>query len=133
MKIFLDTNFIIDWLFREEYKSSCVMLLEKGDNLGYKFAVSFLSLANLAYIARKQPKNLLYGNLQKICNLFEIVPNNKQHILQAIKLDAYDYEDALQYTFAIDAGCQCIISRNEKDFYFSEIPVMSASDFLNKF
>lgn len=30
MKIFLDTNFIIDYLIREEYKASCEQLLSIG-------------------------------------------------------------------------------------------------------
>lgn len=130
MRIFLDTNFIIDWLFREDYKTSCEQLLDKGDLKGYKFIVSFLSIANLAYIARKQPKDLLYSNLTKICELFEIVSNNRQHIIEAIRTDSSDYEDALQYVTAIDAKCDYIISRNKKDFTFSKIPVLSANEFL---
>lgn len=131
MKIFLDTNFIIDWLFRDEYKSVCKQLLDKGNLLGYQFAISFLSLANLAYIARKQPKHILYNNLLEICQLFEIIPNNRQHIIDAVKLNATDFEDALQYQSAIDANCQYIISRNVRDFKFSKIPIMSASEFLD--
>lgn len=38
MKIFLDTNFIIDWLFREEYKTDCEQLLKIGDVRGFRFA-----------------------------------------------------------------------------------------------
>lgn len=133
MKIFLDTNFIIDWLFREEYKTACEQLLVIGDQRNIRFAVSFLSLANMAYIARKQPKELLYSNLSKLCTLFEIIANNKEHILRAINMGASDYEDALQYSSAIEAGCDCIITRNSKDFQFSEIPVMSATEFMEKF
>lgn len=133
MKLFLDTNFIIDWLFREEYKADCEELLKIGDIRGFRFAVSFLSLANLAYIARKQPKELLYANLIKLCNVFEIVPNDRNHIIHAIQTNAYDYEDALQYASAIDAVCECIISRNGKDFRFSAIPVMTATEFIQSY
>lgn len=132
MKIFLDTNFIIDWLFREEYKVSCERLLEIGNLKGYKFAVSFLSLANIAYIARKQPKEILNRCLTQVCKLFEIVPNNMTQVLESIKLDPPDFEDGLQYVSAIDAECDYIISRNCKDFTFSKIPVMPASEFLEK-
>lgn len=131
MKLFLDTNFLADWLFRDEYKTDCERLLKLGELHKYTFAVSFLSLANLAYIARKQPKSLLYSNLINICNMFEVVANNKSHLLKAISVNPRDYEDAIQYAAAVDAGCDCIISRNEKDFEFSEIPVFSTADFLN--
>ena len=36
----------------------------------------------------------------------------------------------LQYQAAKDANCDCIITRNEKDFVFSDIPVMSPASYL---
>lgn len=40
-RIFLDTNFIIDFLLREEYKPACIDLLAKGKENGYRFYISF--------------------------------------------------------------------------------------------
>ena len=132
-KIFLDTNFIADYLLREEYKILCQEFLAEGRRKKMKFYVSFLSVANFAYIARKLPQELLYGYLKVIGELFNIVDNNKKQLIKAIEIEASDFEDALQYRCAKDAGCDCIITRNQKDFAFSDLPVLSASEYLEKY
>ena len=48
---------------------------------------------------------------------------------EAIAMMASDFEDSLQYRAAVDSKCDCIITRNQKDFSFSEIPVMSAAEY----
>lgn len=42
-----------------------------------------------------------------------------------------DIEDAMQYYAAIQTGCDCIITRNKKDFTKSDIPVMPPKEFLD--
>ncbi len=129
-RIFLDTNFLIDYLLRDEFKQQSRRFLEEGIKRNYKFYVSFLSVANFAYIVRKLPKDELCKHILTICELFEIVENNVTHIKQALQLLSKDFEDSLQYEAALENGCEIIITRNEKDFKFSEITVCSASDYL---
>lgn len=131
-KIFLDTNFIVDYFVRESYGSDAEKVLSLGKMNDYKFYISYLTVANFAYILRKMPKNSLVEMLTKICCLFEIVQNDKEQITSALQIGADDFEDALQYQAAISAGCNCIITRNQKDFGFSKIIVLSASEFLTK-
>lgn len=126
-KIFLDTNFVIDYLLREEWKPICQELLARGIRSKKKFYISYLTVANFAYIARKLPKDILYYKLDLLLSLFIVEDNTNRQIKRAIGLKAKDFEDALQYQTAIDADCDCIITRNEQDFGFSTIPVMSAS------
>ena len=132
-KIFLDTNFIIDFILREDYRPTCKKLLDKGDLNGKWFYVSFLSVVNFAYIARKVPKDQLYRYLQLISDSFIILDHNKDQLDKAISLKAKDFEDALQFQCAKQAGCECIITRNKKDFGFSDIPLFTAEEFLAEF
>lgn len=132
-KLFLDTNFLADYLLRPEYKPLCQEFLAEGRRRKIRFYVSFLSVANFAYIARKLPANMLYGYLKVIVELFNVVENNVKQLTKALTLNASDFEDALQYRCAKDAGCDCIITRNQKDFAFSDIPVLSASEYLEKY
>ena len=132
-KLFLDTNFIIDYLLREEFKNDSQQFLAEGSKRKCKFYISFLSVANFAYIARKLSTTELYRYLSALSNLFIIIPNTDSQIKSAIDLQASYFEDALQYQAALDAGCECIITRNEKDFGFSQIPVSSASDFVDRY
>lgn len=128
-RIFLDTNFIIDLLLREEYKLDSQVFLAEGIRKGYIFYISFLSVANFAYIARKMSKEKLYSHLQAILDLFKVVDCNSSQLSKAIAFASSDFEDNLQYQAAKDAKCSFIITRNGKDFDFSDIPVMSAKSY----
>lgn len=131
-KIFLDTNFIIDYFVREDYNGVSEQLLSLGKN-NLKFYISYLTVANFAYIVRKMPKDLVVSMIQRICETFKIVKNTKEQLERNVILNPSDFEDGLQYQAAIDAGCDCIITRNKKDFESSQIPVMDALEFLQKF
>lgn len=129
-RIFLDTNFVIDYLLRSEYKLLCQDFLAKGALDGWKFYVSALTIANFAYIARKYDKASLYSHLRTLAKIFEIVDLTVTEIDMSIAMKANDFEDALQYHCALNTGCSVIITRNGKDFGFSKIPVMSAAEYL---
>lgn len=131
-KIFLDTNFLVDYILRNEHKALCENFLEDGIKKGRRFYISFLSVANFAYIARRLPSDILYHHLTMISELFNIIENNKIQLDNTILLKAKDFEDGLQYFNAKAKKCECIITRNQKDFYFSDIPVLSAQEFLDR-
>lgn len=129
-KIFLDTNFLIDLMLRDEYKSICKRVLDIGFQYHMWFYISFLSVANYAYIARKRPQEELHEDIRLIIESFIVFAQNKEQIEKAISLRPKDFEDALQFQCAKQAGCECIITRNKKDFSFSDIPVFTAEEFL---
>lgn len=130
-KVFLDTNFIIDYFVREDFNGASEQLLTLGKN-NLKFYISYLTVANFAYIVRKMPKDVVVSMIQRICETFRIVKNTKEQIERNVMLNPVDFEDGLQYQAAMDAGCDCIITRNQKDFTFAEIPVMDATEFLRE-
>ncbi len=128
-KIFLDTNIVLDLLMREEYKAQIRDLIRScADDELY---VSYLTVANAAYIMRKYSKEELNDNLNLILELFEIIPNDKHQIEKAIKTNGSDFEDILQYQSAKSVQCEVILTRNAKDFQFSDIPIMDVGEFLN--
>ena len=52
---------------------------------------------------------------------------------QAIKNKLiHDFEDGMEYYSAIQNKCNCIITENQKDFYFSEIEVIGCEAFLQQ-
>ena len=67
------------------------------------------------------------------CNVFEIIPNNKQNIIKSITLNPKDFEDAIQYSAALNGKCDCIITRNKKDFVdFSDMLIFTPEEFLEQ-
>ena len=129
--IFLDTNFIIDYFIREDYNGDAEKLMKFGASNDLQFYISYLTVANFAYIMRKLPAKQLNELIFRLCNTFHVVKNTREQILQNLQCPFADFEDGLQYQAAIDANCDCIISRNLKDFLNSKIPVMTAPEFLN--
>ena len=130
--IFLDTNFVIDYFIREEYNQDSERFLSIGRRLKYQFYISYLTVANFAYIMRKLPSDKLISLIYDISNTFRVIDNTNSQIQKAILLNCADFEDALQYQAALDANCDCIITRNQSDFSFSKIPVMSATEYISK-
>lgn len=127
-RIFLDTNIVLDFLIREQYKPQIRELISRSTY--YDLYISYLTVANAAYIMRKYTKAELKSNLEHMLELFEIIPNDKYQIEKAIHADCPDFEDMLQYQSAKSMKCDVILTRNAKDFPFSDIPVMDVATFL---
>lgn len=45
----------------------------------------------------------------------------------------HDFEDGLQYYSAENARCNCIVTEDVDDFYFSEIEVLRTRPFMEKY
>lgn len=128
-RIFLDTNIVLDFLIREEYKPQIRELISRSAD--WNLYISYLTVANAAYIMRKYSKEQLRTNLELILDLFEIIPNDRKQLEKAIKADFSDFEDMLQYQAAKSVKSEVILTRNATDFTFSDIPVMNVATFLN--
>lgn len=128
--IFLDTNFLIDFFVREGRDGETEKVLQLGDKNNMKFYISYLSVANFAYIMRRMPLTQLKDIISRICNIFEVVDNTRAQIMQNILTNFKDFEDGLQYQCALAGHCDCIISRNKKDFVNAAIPVLTPSEFI---
>ena len=131
-RLFLDTNFVIDYFVREDFQGDAEKILTIEKLGRTQFFISYLSVANFAYIMRKMPSEDLKLLIKRICKSFIVISNTEAQIQRALELDAKDFEDSLQYQAAFDAGCDCIITRNEKDNVFSEIPVKSPATYLKE-
>lgn len=133
MKIFLDANILVSVL-NKEYPvftyAARVLSLEKK----YQLYTSSSCLAIAFYFSSKKSgitvaKNKIGLLAQKVKladikneDVLAVVNNKKNH----------DFEDGLQYHAAKNAGCNCIVTENIEDYYFSTIEVLSAEQFLIK-
>lgn len=133
MRIFIDTNVLIDVLLKRENFMSAVRVLALSKDPKYTLYVSVLTMANLVYILRKVWKgDKLYNELSRLSSILHVYSITDSDYDKALALRAKDFEDSLQYFCAQSAQCDVIITRNEKDFDFSEITVLSPDLFLLK-
>lgn len=131
-RIYIDTNIIIDILISRDGYIDALRLIGLAKEMELSLHVSTLTMANVAYILRKSfVGESLYDKLQTISSKFAIDSLSSENFKDALDLRAKDFEDALQYFCAKENSCEVIITRNAKDFSFSDIPVMNASSFLS--
>ena len=129
MKVFLDTNIILDVILQRDQVSYGAQILSQGEQKLVELYVSFLSIANVAYVIRKgrtpsQVRSIISG----LYRFVDILPMNKQQVDLALQLDAKYFEDVLQYQCAIENGCDIIVTRNVRDYAFSQITVKTPAD-----
>ena len=68
--------------------------------------------------------------LRKFKIISEVSALDETTIEKGLNSGFSDFEDSLLYYSALKSDCTIILSRNQKDFSGSEIPVMSADEYL---
>ena len=135
MKIFLDANILVSVLNKEyplfTYASRIVSL---ADRKKFTLFTSPVCLAIAFYFAEKKYKSIsAKKRIQILCEHISIAPVNKSAVLQSLQNPAInDFEDGLEYYSAVEAKCDCIITEDIDDFYFSKIEVLSSEDFFQR-
>ncbi len=135
MKVFLDTNVVLDFLGeRDPFHQDALQIvtIARLANL-FDITISSLTVINVAYILRRSfSKDTVISKLKAFLAICDISAIDKQIIIEAINADSYDFEDQVQQLSAISADADVIITRDEKGFSNCEIPVFTPSEFLKK-
>ena len=128
----VDTNIVLDvMLGREPHlaaSSAVFAAVETGRCRGLLCATT---ITTIHYIAERQIGNR--ASLKRIAELmaiFGIAAVNQAVLGSALGRDMPDFEDAVIHDAAIQAGGQCIITRNVDDFAAAEIPVFKPEQFI---
>ena len=134
MKVLIDTNVILDVLYKREgfYEDSLKIwkLCETRKIDGY---ISALSIPNIVYILRREldPEKTLEV-INNINLVFKIYDLKSEIIMQAAEKKTKDYEDALQMVTAQKLKANFIVTRNIKDFTGSKIIAVKPSELLER-
>lgn len=117
-RIFIDSDVILDLLAdREPFNLHAKKLfgrIDKGDVEGF---TSPLIFSNLFYLLRKQEGSAKAKSLlKKLRILLKVLPMDDKVLDSALASSMQDFEDALQYHCAANAGVDRIITRNGRDF-----------------
>jgi predicted nucleic acid-binding protein len=131
-RIFIDTNIMLDLLGeRIPFYEEAAQLATQADLKKIVLVVSPISFATVNYFLVKFQNALIAKEkLRKFKIICEVYALHDSIIDKALNSNFNDFEDALQYYSAVDAGCEIIITRNGKDFKNSLLPVMTANEYL---
>lgn len=107
-------------------------MLDGAEHGEYKLSLCSLSYTNIYYSLRKYlSHDERISCLSQLCDVLHTVPVDGFVVSMALQSGWRDFEDAVQYCSAVSSKTvDGIITRNEKDFLLSEIPVISPMEFL---
>ena len=133
MKVFLDTNIVIDLLDkREPFYIDAVKLFTLAYQKEITLFVSPMTYATASYLLRKHGKEGMRKLLSNFRQLSQITTADEKVVDEALASSFDDYEDALQYYSALTRNVDVIVTRNKKDFTSASIPVLSPKELLEK-
>ena len=132
-RIYLDTNVVLDLL-----EPSRGFLVEARAIFDLAIAgeiellVSALSFANIAYVYRTRPPQVVRQVLRQTIPLVPLVDLSAGDLKSAVAEDSpfRDLEDDMQHAGAVRIGAEVIITRDPTDFKSATLPVLSPADFL---
>lgn len=132
-KVFVDANVAID-LMCERYPwfEDAAKLYSLADRGLIELCCSSLTLATASYImeTRKMSNQEIVETISHFCQVCTPTCVDATVVQKAIHSSFNDFEDAMQYYSALNAKADIIITRNLKDFAESQIPVVTAGDYL---
>lgn len=132
MKLFLDTNVLLDIFMRREpyYDASAqvVYACERGQFTG---GFTTLSACNIVYALRKQLGNeQTIEAIRQLVRIIEPIGTSVASLLQSLENPQTDFEDTIQSRCALEWNADSIITRDKSGFASCTIPVLTPSDFL---
>lgn len=135
MKLYLDTNVLIDYLAsREPFCHDIREIILRSKKEGIHLAASSITFTTMEYVLKKQvPHDLLMKQFALLRKIVNVPPTDGKSVDNAIASTFQDFEDAVQYYTAY-GNADIIITRNPKDFIkHSKIPILTPTEFSNKY
>ena len=100
--------------------------VEDGTIFGYLCGTTITTVYYLA--AKRIGTPRAQEEIKKLLTLFEVAPVNRQVLESALVAGFSDFEDAVIHEAAWHVGAEAIVTRNQKDFKKSRIPVYSSEE-----
>ena len=134
MKIFVDTNVIIDYLtdrfpFADDAEAVIDVCVEDGN----EGAFTGLSACNAVYIiGRTTGRRAAELLVKEVASLIGLLPIDPADIKSNLGAEHPDFEDSLQISAAQSWGADVIITRDKSGFSNSPIKVRTPSEFMGE-
>lgn len=132
MKLFLDTNVLLDALLAQRPGHNAVMdFIALAESTGCQLLFSTSQATDVYYTSSKglppQKARDMLRTLYQACDLY---PTSPTACVAALDSPMSDYEDAIQAEVAREARCDYIITRDYTDYAASPVPYIDPAGFL---
>ena len=117
-----------------KYSTEAIRILLSN---GYELMTSSDLITTIYYVLSKVDKERALSDLEKVLEIFSIIPFGKEEVERAINLmkqnkNFKDLEDTLQYVLAKKENCELILS-NDKEFFSPDIKILNTKEFCENF
>jgi predicted nucleic acid-binding protein len=135
VRVLIDTNIVLDFLSQREPFSLDAELLfqsiDAGQVIGY---VTATTLTDIFYISRKHTRSVEKARqaVSETLTVMVICPIDRAVLESAFSSGLVDFEDAVQIFGAVAQGLDAILTRDNKGFLSSPIPVLSIQELLQQ-
>lgn len=118
MDLLIDTNIILDLVFKREGCKAAKEIFEGISQKGYAAYITASSVTDLFYIIYKNLHDTekTYITMEYIFKLVNILGVLPEDIKGAFQSRWKDFEDCVQYTTAVNNNIDYIITNNIKDY-----------------
>ena len=142
MKVFLDTNVILEFFIEREDVRTESQLFKRLKDAKAELYMSVGSFYTMLFLIDKYLRKelVLTGDDRiatlrslalKIVKAINVAEHDSESLIRGVENIQYkDIEDSCQHEAALAKGCDCIITYNVKDYPHSLLPVLSPNDFL---
>ena len=131
--IFIDTNILLDVAMRrEDFYRHSAMIWADCESRRVQGFVSAISLNNMYYVLRKRVDfGTALEYVRLVLDVFSVVPVDDALLRLAVDCPHKDFEDSIQYFSAVQAGAECIVTRDRQHFSNSQLPVVTPEEYLD--
>lgn len=132
MRVLFDTNILIDFLLdRAPFADAAADLLSKADRGEIQGLACANSFTTIFYLVQKAVGlAAARRHTRALLSILEVAPVSRATLEHAADSVMSDFEDAVIAASGRQANAECIVTRNERDFANSPIPVHSPKTLL---
>lgn len=132
MKVLFDTNILLDVILdRPPFAAPASLLLaevELGNLQGYLGATTVTTIYYLT--AKVLGRPLATAAIEKLLQIFEVAPVNRNVLTGALAMDFSDFEDAVIHAAALFAGADVLVTRDGRGFKSAQLPVLTPNELV---
>lgn len=135
MRVFLDTNVVLDFLTgREPFADAAEAVVEYCTWDGNAGGITTLSACNIVYVlAKALGRTEAEAKLGQLLELLELIGVSPESVRRGLQAPHTDFEDEVQLSEALAWRAEAVVTRDVRGFKASPIPVFRPSEFVERF
>ena len=135
MKVLIDTCVVMDFLQRRNpFAEDAKSIFHAAACEQFYGCLTAKSVTDIYYLTHRctHSDEETRNKLNSLLSIVSILDTAADDILHALSSDTSDFEDAVMIETASRMHIDCIVTRNQKDYRKSSVPIYSPSEFLQQ-